>query len=48
MNKKDDLYTLKRDGHEELLDTYKIRKMTEAFCEGLTGVSQVEMNSITI
>ena len=47
MNKKDDLYILKRDGRKELLDINKIHKMTEAACEGLTGVSssQVEMNS---
>jgi len=47
MNKKSDLYILKRDGRKELLDINKIHKMTEAACEGLSGVSssQVEMNS---
>ena len=44
---KETLYIIKRDGRKELLDINKIHKMTEAACEGLTGVSssQVEMNS---
>ena len=47
MNKEADLYIVKRDGRKELLDINKVHKMTEAACEGLTGVSssQVEMNS---
>jgi len=47
MNKNNDLYIIKRDGHKELLDISKVQKMTEAACEGLTGVSssEVEMNS---
>ena len=44
---KENLYIIKRDGRKELLDINKVHKMTEAACEGLTGVSssQVEMNS---
>ena len=44
---KENLRIIKRDGRQELLDINKIHKMTEAACEGLTGVSssQVEMNS---
>ena len=44
---KENLRIIKRDGREELLDINKIHKMTEAACEGLSGVSssQVEMNS---
>jgi ribonucleoside-diphosphate reductase alpha chain len=47
MNKNNDLYIIKRDGHKELLNISKVQKMTEAACEGLTGVSssEVEMNS---
>ena len=47
MNKEADLHIVKRDGRKELLDINKVHKMTEAACEGLTGVSssQVEMNS---
>ena len=47
MNKNNDLYIIKRDGHKELLDISKVQKMTEAAWEGLTGVSssEVEMNS---
>ena len=42
-----ELYIIKRDGRKELLDINKVHKMTEAACNGLTGVSssQVEMNS---
>jgi len=45
--KEDELYIVKRDGRKELLDISKVHKMTQAACEGLTGVSssQVEMNS---
>ena len=44
---KENLYIIKRDGRKELLDINKVHKMTEAACEGLSGVSssQVEMNS---
>jgi len=47
MNKEKELYIVKRDGRKEFLDINKIHKMTEAACEGLSGVSssQVEMNS---
>ena len=43
----EDIYIVKRNGQRELLDINKVHKMTEAACEGLTGVSSslVEMNS---
>ena len=43
----EDIYIVKRNGQREPLDINKVHKMTEAACEGLTGVSSslVEMNS---
>ena len=42
-----DIFIIKRDGQQEPLDINKVHKMTEAACEGLSGVSSslVEMNS---
>ena len=42
-----DIFIIKRDGQQEPLDINKVHKMTEAACDGLTGVSPslVEMNS---
>ncbi len=48
MNKSDEnIMIVKRDGRKEPLNITKIHKMTEAACDGLSGVSssQVEMNS---
>ena len=46
-NSKKEIYILKRSGQREPLDINKVHKMTEAACDGLTGVSSslVEMNS---
>ena len=43
----EDIFIIKRDGQQEPLDINKVHKMTEAACEGLSGVSSslVEMNS---
>jgi len=42
-----DIFIIKRDGQQEPLDINKVHKMTEAACDGLSGVSPslVEMNS---
>ena len=46
-NNKKEIYIVKRNGQKEPLDINKVHKMTEAACNGLTGVSPslVEMNS---
>ena len=46
-NNKQEIYIVKRNGQKEPLDINKVHKMTEAACNGLTGVSPslVEMNS---
>ena len=46
-NNKKEIYIVKRNGQKEPLDINKVHKMTEAACNGLTGVSSslVEMNS---
>ena len=42
-----DIFIIKRDGQQEPLNINKVHKMTEAACDGLSGVSSslVEMNS---
>ena len=43
----ENIFIIKRDGQQEPLDINKVHKMTEAACDGLSGVSSslVEMNS---
>ena len=43
----EEIFIIKRDGQQEPLDINKVHKMTEAACDGLSGVSSslVEMNS---
>mgnify|MGYP001429659335 CR=1 FL=1 len=41
------LYIIKRDGRKELLDISKVHKMTEAACNGLTGVSPSLVESLS-
>ena len=43
----EEIFIIKRDGQQEPLDINKVHKMTEAACDGLSGVSPslVEMNS---
>ena len=43
----EEIFIIKRDGQQEPLNINKVHKMTEAACDGLSGVSPslVEMNS---
>ena len=47
LKSQEDIFIIKRDGQQEPLDINKVHKMTEAACDGLSGVSSslVEMNS---
>ena len=47
MSSQNNISVVKRDGRKEQLDISKVNKMTFEACEGLTGVSesQIEMNS---
>ena len=47
LKSQEEIFIIKRDGQQEPLDINKVHKMTEAACDGLSGVSSslVEMNS---